>query len=52
MKRREMRINEIMDEMRIEEDVAEQLFMDELEELYPDSEEAEIREVLYETEPE
>lgn len=52
MARKEMRINEIMDEMRIEEDVAEQLFMDELEELYPDAEGAEIREVLYETEPE
>ncbi|PWJ49162.1 hypothetical protein [Faecalicatena contorta] len=52
MTRREMRINEIMDEMKIEKDVAEQLFMDELEELYPDVDDMEVRELVYETKPE
>ena len=52
MTRREMRINEIMDEMRIDKDVAEMFFEDELEELYPDISDRDARKLVYETEPE
>lgn len=47
MKKREQRIFEIMDEQGIDRDVAEQLFLDELEETYPDSG-GDVQETLYE----
>ena len=47
MKKREQRIFEIMDEKGVDWDVAEQLFLDELEEAYPDSD-RDVRETLYE----
>lgn len=50
MERKEFRILEIMDEYGADYDVAEWLFEDELEELYPDVPEPDIREALYELE--
>lgn len=47
MKKRAQRIFEIMDEQGVDRDVAEQLFLDELEEVYPDSDK-DARETLYE----
>lgn len=47
MKKTEQRIFEIMDEEGVDRDVAEQLFLDELEEAYPDSD-RDVRETLYE----
>lgn len=47
MKKREQRIFEIMDEQGVDRDVAEQLFLDELEEAYPDSD-RDAQETLYE----
>lgn len=64
MTRKEMRINEIMENEEMmgsrditkdfnnREAVAEQFFNDELEEMYPDETEQDIREMLFETEPE
>lgn len=50
MTAKEIRINEIMDEQKVVHDVAEQLFLDELENLYPDIEakDSDIMEQLYE----
>lgn len=50
MTAKEIRINEIMDEQKVDHDVAEQLFLDELENLYPDMEvkDLDIMEQLYE----
>lgn len=50
MSRKEYRIMELMNEYGVEYDVAEWLFKDELEELYPDVPEPDIREKLYELE--
>lgn len=50
MTAKEIRINEIMDKQKVEYDVAEQLFFDELECLYPDTDpkDLDIMEQLYE----
>jgi len=47
MNKREQRIFEITDEQGVDRDVAEQLFLDELEETYPDSD-RDTQETLYE----
>ena len=51
MTMKELRINEIMEEQGVAQDVAEQLFLDELEEEYPDvnPNDTDVLEMLYET---
>jgi hypothetical protein len=55
--RKELRINEIIEGLTATEDedikgaVAEIFFIEELEKEYPDIEDPEVREMLYETEP-
>ncbi len=50
MMRKELRIVKIMKELNVDRDVAERLFLDELEEMFPDLPEGDFdtRETLYE----
>lgn len=53
MKRKEMRISEIMEKEKVDSDTAESLFLCELEDKYSDcgTEDIDLLEMLYETEP-